>query len=317
MSPASTESPSRPTLADPRRPRPRPADGRPRRDDREHRAAPAPRTTSASPTSSRQWIVTAYALAFGSPPAARRPHRRPLRPQVGLHRGPGRLRRRLGASAAPRRASACSSAPAPCRALFGALLAPAALSLLTTTFTEPARAQQGVRRLRRDRRLRRRRRPAARRHPHRVPLLALVPVREPRLRRCRRLRRARAADQPAHPRASRAWTSPARSPRRPACSRLVYGFSHAETDGWGDTAHLGLLAGGVVLLAAFVAIQRRVRQPAAAAARRARPRPRRLVPRRRPVGASAIFGVFLFLTYYLQQNLGFSPIEDRRWRSCR
>ena len=43
------------------------------------------------------------------PAAARRPHRRPLRPQAHLHRRPARLRRRLGASAAPRRASACSS----------------------------------------------------------------------------------------------------------------------------------------------------------------------------------------------------------------
>ena len=43
----------------------------------------------------------------------------------------------LPRSAAPPRASACSSAPAPLQGAFGALLAPAALSLLTTTFTDP------------------------------------------------------------------------------------------------------------------------------------------------------------------------------------
>ena len=53
-------------LADPRAHRRRAADGRARRDDREHRAAVRPGGARASPTSARQWIVTAYALAFGS-----------------------------------------------------------------------------------------------------------------------------------------------------------------------------------------------------------------------------------------------------------
>src|SRR5690349_20985419 len=42
---------------------------------------------------------------------------------------------------------------------------------------------------------------------------------------------------------------------------LVFGFSHAETAGWTATPTLGSLAGGVVLLAGFVITERRVRHP--------------------------------------------------------
>ena len=59
---------------------------------------------------------------------------------------------------------------------FGALLAPAALSLLTVTFTEAKERAQGVRRLRRDLRRRRRHRPDLRRRADRVRELALVPA---------------------------------------------------------------------------------------------------------------------------------------------
>src|SRR6185369_4774725 len=89
---------------------------------------------------------------------------------------------------------------------------------------------------------------------------------------------------------------------------LVYGFSQAETDGWGATVTLGFLAAGVVLLAAFVAIERRAKHPLL---------PLRVVLDRNRGGSylavamsgAGMFGVFLFLTYYLQQTLGFSPVE--------
>src|SRR6266536_4202356 len=42
---------------------------------------------------------------------------------------------------------------------------------------------------------------------------------------------------------------------------LVYGFSNAETHGWGAGTTLGFLAAGVALLVAFVAIERRVEHP--------------------------------------------------------
>jgi EmrB/QacA subfamily drug resistance transporter len=89
---------------------------------------------------------------------------------------------------------------------------------------------------------------------------------------------------------------------------LVYGFNHAETTSWGNPLTVAMLAAGVVLLAVFVAIERRVRNPLL---------PLRVV-RDRNRGASylsvglafaAMFGVFLFLTYYLQQTRGYSPVE--------
>jgi EmrB/QacA subfamily drug resistance transporter len=88
---------------------------------------------------------------------------------------------------------------------------------------------------------------------------------------------------------------------------LVYGFSNAETESWGATATLGFLAAGVALLAVFVGLQRRVRNPLL---------PLRVVLDRNRGGAylavalagAGMFGVFLFLTYYLQQTLGYSPV---------
>jgi MFS family permease len=89
---------------------------------------------------------------------------------------------------------------------------------------------------------------------------------------------------------------------------LVYGFSNAETDGWGATLTLSCLAAGVLLLATFVLIERRVKSPLL---------PLRVVVDRNRGGAylavamcgAGMFGVFLFLTYYLQETLGFSPVE--------
>jgi EmrB/QacA subfamily drug resistance transporter len=88
---------------------------------------------------------------------------------------------------------------------------------------------------------------------------------------------------------------------------LVYAFARAETDGWGDAVTLGLIAVSVVLLIAFVVVQRTVAHPLL---------PLRVVLDRRRGGAylaitlAAIgsFAVFLFLTYYLQQTKGYSPL---------
>jgi EmrB/QacA subfamily drug resistance transporter len=89
---------------------------------------------------------------------------------------------------------------------------------------------------------------------------------------------------------------------------LVYGFARAEHSGWGAASTIGFLAVGVVLLIVFVALQRRVASPLL---------PLHVVLDRNRGGAYAVmalsgagmFGVFLFLTYYLQQTLGFSPVE--------
>jgi EmrB/QacA subfamily drug resistance transporter len=90
---------------------------------------------------------------------------------------------------------------------------------------------------------------------------------------------------------------------------VVYGFSHAETTSWGNPLTVAFLAAAVLLLGAFVAIERRVAAPLL---------PLRVIADRNRgasfvsvgIGASAMFAVFMFLTYYLQQNLGFSPVSN-------
>jgi EmrB/QacA subfamily drug resistance transporter len=89
---------------------------------------------------------------------------------------------------------------------------------------------------------------------------------------------------------------------------LVYGFSHAETSSWSNPITIFALAASALLLTAFVAIELRVKHPLL---------PLHIVWDRGRGGAyatialagSAIFAVFLFLTYYLQQSLGFSPLK--------
>jgi predicted MFS family arabinose efflux permease len=88
---------------------------------------------------------------------------------------------------------------------------------------------------------------------------------------------------------------------------VVYGFNHAQTAGWGDPVTIAFLATALALLSLFVAVERRVEQPLL---------PLRVVTDRNRgaaflavgVTSAAMFGVFLFLTYWLQQDLGLSPI---------
>jgi EmrB/QacA subfamily drug resistance transporter len=88
---------------------------------------------------------------------------------------------------------------------------------------------------------------------------------------------------------------------------LVYGFSNAETHGWDSAVTIAGLASAAVLLATFIAVERRVDHPLL---------PLRVVADRARAGGflaiavvgAGMFGVFLFLTYYMQQTLGFSPL---------
>jgi EmrB/QacA subfamily drug resistance transporter len=90
---------------------------------------------------------------------------------------------------------------------------------------------------------------------------------------------------------------------------LVYGFSNAETQSWTAGATLIALAASVVLLCAFVAIERRTAHPLL---------PLNIVRDRARGGAyvsvllssAGIFGVFFFLTYYMQLNLHLSPLTN-------
>jgi EmrB/QacA subfamily drug resistance transporter len=95
-----------------------------------------------------------------------------------------------------------------------------------------------------------------------------------------------------------------------ACAGLfliVYGFSNAETEGWTAARTIGSLVLGAVLLAGFVVAERRSSHPLL---------PLRVIldPARGgsyvAVGISgiAIFGTFLFLTFYLQLVKGESPL---------
>ncbi len=88
---------------------------------------------------------------------------------------------------------------------------------------------------------------------------------------------------------------------------LVYGFSNAATHSWHTPSTYGFLAAGVVLLAAFAAWQGRAAHPLLP--------PRVVLDRNRGgaylsmlIASVGLFGIFLFLTTYLQQTLGYSPL---------
>ncbi|MEY9857275.1 EmrB/QacA subfamily drug resistance transporter [Catenulispora sp. GAS73] len=255
---------------------------------------------------SRQWIVTAYALAFGS---------------LLLVGGRfadlfGRRTALIGGLVGFGVASALAGiAPnvgiliggRALQGLFGALLAPAALSALTTTFTRPAERNRafavygavagaggaiglllggllteylnwrwtlfinlviaGVALL---------------------GALAYVPNHRP-------------AGRPSLDLPGTAY----------ACSGLfllVFGFSRAEAKGWSSPQSWVSLIVGCVLLVLFAWWQRRATHPLL---------PLRVVGERNRgssylgmfITGAGIFGVFLFLTYYMQQILGYSPVK--------
>lgn len=89
---------------------------------------------------------------------------------------------------------------------------------------------------------------------------------------------------------------------------LVYGFTRAESEGWSDGVTVGMFVGSVVLLAAFVLVEGLVKSPLL---------PLRVLLERNRGGVYlslglaviAMFGLFLFLTYYLQIVKGFSPVK--------
>jgi EmrB/QacA subfamily drug resistance transporter len=254
----------------------------------------------------RQWIITAYALAFGSLLL------------VGGRIGDmfGRKRTFIGGAVGFALASAIGGA-APsfevlvaARALqgaFAALLAPAALSLLTTTFTDPGERgrafavwgaigggsgafglllggllTQSI----------------SWRWTLFVNLAFAVPAA------LGALALLRSGEGRVRPRIDVPGTATATG----GLFALVYGFAHAQTHGWGSSTTVAFLVAGVLVLAAFVAIQMRSRHPLL---------PLRIVLERNRAGSflalgalgAGMFGVFLFLTYYLQQSLGYSPLK--------
>src|SRR6266540_1643025 len=89
---------------------------------------------------------------------------------------------------------------------------------------------------------------------------------------------------------------------------LVYGCTEAVGRGWGSPVVLGLLGGAVVLLGAFVWRQARVSAPLLPL-RILRDRDRAGSYLAMGLGLAGLLGLLLFLTYYLQVVLGYSPIR--------
>jgi len=254
----------------------------------------------------RQWVITAYALAFGS-----------------LLLLGGRIadlfgRKRtfiaglVGFAAASAFGGAAESfavlvAARALQGMFGALLAPAALSLLTTTFTEPKERAKafavyaaiggmgGAVGLLLGGALTE---TLEWRWCLYVSVLFALPAAAAAL---RLLDHAPARNRP---RLDLAGTLTASA----GLFALVFGLARGEADGWGEPTTITALAASGVLLVAFVAIQRTVASPLL---------PLRVVlDRNRGASFLAIglasagaFGVFLFLTFYLQNVRGMNPLE--------
>ncbi|HEV2931436.1 MAG TPA: MFS transporter, partial [Propionibacteriaceae bacterium] len=89
---------------------------------------------------------------------------------------------------------------------------------------------------------------------------------------------------------------------------LVYGFISAAQDGWTDPTTVGSFTAAVVLLAVFLSIETRTRQPIT---------PLHMFADRNRAGsyaimlslAAAMFGMFFFLTLFVQDVLGYTPLR--------
>jgi EmrB/QacA subfamily drug resistance transporter len=257
--------------------------------------------------SNRQWVLTAYTLTFG-----------------GLLLLGGRIadymgRKRvfvlslIGFAAA----SALGGLAQDSAMLFGAraiqgamaaLMAPAALSLITVTFTEPRERAQafgvygaisgggaaiglilgGL---------------LTQYISWRWTLLINAPIAIAAAFAATRLVRESRTERRSHYDVPGAVTSTA------GLLSLVYGFTRAQADGWSSPTTLSFVAVGVALLGLFGLIESRSANPLL---------PLRVLADRNRGGSFltsllagiALFATFLFLTYYFQQTLGYSAIRS-------
>jgi EmrB/QacA subfamily drug resistance transporter len=89
---------------------------------------------------------------------------------------------------------------------------------------------------------------------------------------------------------------------------LVYGFIRAAQSGWSDTVTIASFVAAVVLLTVFLTIETRTRQPIT---------PLHMFRNRNRAGtyvimlcvAAGLFGMFFFLTLFVQEVLGYSPLK--------
>ncbi|TXS06696.1 DHA2 family efflux MFS transporter permease subunit [Streptomyces sp. col6] len=90
---------------------------------------------------------------------------------------------------------------------------------------------------------------------------------------------------------------------------LVYGFIRASEEGWRDSLTLASFGAAVLLLAAFVLVEMRAKEPIT---------PLRMFADRNRSGtyvimlslAAAMFGMFFFIVLFVQNVLAYSPIES-------
>ena len=90
---------------------------------------------------------------------------------------------------------------------------------------------------------------------------------------------------------------------------LTYGFNEAATKGWSSSATIGFLVAAVVLLVIFVIVETKVANPLM---------PLRVITERNRGGSylgslvvgAGLFSMFLFLGLYLQVILGYSPLKS-------
>ncbi|TDO41716.1 MFS transporter [Paractinoplanes brasiliensis] len=268
-------------------------------------ALPTAQTALNISDADRQWMITAYTLAFG-----------------GLLLLGGRIadftgRKRafiiglLGFAAASALGGLATNAETlfAARALqgaFGALMAPAALSLLTVTFTEPRERARafgvygaiaggggavglllgGL---------------LTEYASWRWTLLVSTPIAiVAALAAVRFVGESRAEG-------NTRYDLPGALTSTAGLVALVYGFTKASEDGWGSPVTVAWLIGAGLLLVLFVVIELRSSHPLL---------PMRVILDRNRGGAyvaalligSGLFGVFLFLTFYLQQTLGYSAL---------
>lgn len=256
----------------------------------------------------RQWVVTAYVLAFGG--------LLPLGGRVADHAGRKRVFvvGLVGFALASALGGLATSATTlfAARALqgaFAALLTPAALALITTMFTEPRERARafgvygavsgggaavgvvlgGL---------------LTEYASWRWCLLVNVPIA------AAAAVAALVVVRESRATGARGYDVPGAVLVTAGLTALDYGVTQAgEATGWGSRSTLVPLAVGTVLIVSFVVVQAHSRSPLL---------PLRLLTERNRAGAlltwalmgASLFALFLFLGFYLQQQLGYSPLRS-------
>ena len=257
-------------------------------------------------TTSLSWVVNAYTLTFGGLLLLGGRSGRHPRSTQGLHVRSAAVRTRLVARRPrPRTPVSCWASRA-LQGVGGAIASPTALALITTTFTEGPKRNRAfgvfaavsaggaaigllaggilvewldwrwvffVN----------------------VPIALLIALATPR-------HIKESERHPGHFDLAGAFTSTL------GMVALVYGFIRAAQEGWRDPWTIASFCAAVVLLTSFILIERRSKQPIT---------PLHMFADRNRSGtygimlsiAAAIFGMFFFLTLFVQNVLDFSPLQ--------